>query len=683
MKAINKLLFVLLLGIGPWLFAQPRELRKAVRDREGMERDVYFQALRAVQKENPQSGMVYYALGELEYGDFLAVDPVLQRVAAKQYLLNAKTNYGLAKNFMKEDELIEELFANESELNKDSPFTAYKKVVDNKLVTTEQTLRIFDDLMYNYDRAVKNYLICRQQFIDLNARSENLRQFFLESDESVKRSVATIGTHFDSTLTYLEKYQKLYLQMPYANKQPGKVKLEEIYHFRMNGMTPSNFLTETIVLWDYKSWSERFLGLIKEEVEGLRVEIESAFQYFTETSDKLLNTNECVTADIEAYKPQRIQNLVTKYDASSPLVHLIGYLSLKTSFANTLGYDKNCNEYNSQSNDDLLSRRVRVMQNVHTELEKSDSVAQLLRNASGSTDSFQWFFDKYFSGSSTYPSFTEAQVSDGHSAFRRELNKIKSQHLNVPQPADMVSCYALRNGGLFVSSEGNSCIEMTLHTGKNTALAVVKTPNSYELMYLSAAGDGYDIEWQKPVPGKKIEFAKIVTDSLVVIGGHTGGGWLNLYDLNGTKKQDFNITGVPIQDVFYNDLLQTLTVLQVTNATNRQYRIGKYALSGKSSGSQSFTLTGQLVSTAIYEGSFWFFNHAASGNEMRADVMNVEKLSWEKDITYALSQPIYTPVVIRNDNVNLTLIGHPSADSDQVVYALIDYEGNIEDETIY
>ena len=78
----------------------------------------------------------------------------------------------------------------------------------------------------------------------------------------------------------------------------------------------------------------------------------------------LLYGDDCIQAEVDERRFQRIVNLITKYDQESVLADIFKYFLTKLDFGNQLAYERNCNEINSSLNDDYLSRKARINQNL-------------------------------------------------------------------------------------------------------------------------------------------------------------------------------------------------------------------------------------------------------------------------------------------------------------------------------
>ena len=103
MRGISVILLVFSMTITA--VAQNAAYRRLMNDRNSMDLDVFIAELKDYQLENPTYGNVYVQLGNAELSRFSGLDPITERTASRQYIYNAKTNFGLATNYIDEKDI--------------------------------------------------------------------------------------------------------------------------------------------------------------------------------------------------------------------------------------------------------------------------------------------------------------------------------------------------------------------------------------------------------------------------------------------------------------------------------------------------------------------------------------------------------------------------------------------------
>ena len=101
---MRRVVLCVFLLIPSWAWSQAGEYRKLMESQPNQTAEAFFFALQDFQKQNPQFSNVYFQLGEANLGFFASLDPVIDRVGSRQYIYNAKINYGLSKSFFDEKE---------------------------------------------------------------------------------------------------------------------------------------------------------------------------------------------------------------------------------------------------------------------------------------------------------------------------------------------------------------------------------------------------------------------------------------------------------------------------------------------------------------------------------------------------------------------------------------------------
>ncbi len=649
----------------------------------------YYKALLKFQNEYPLWPNVYFKLGNAQLEIFKQLDPLVDRSSSRQYIANVKTNYSLAKNYVDEKEITRnyEWYEMPKIKNKDSLVILVKNKVDQNYANSIVYADNYEKLVHHYDLAVKNYLEAREIFIDINTRAENLRELFLTADESLKNEVKTCGERFDSTLYHLDRYRKIYQTMPHYKIRKVNVNLVKIDYYRMNGITPTNFLLDNLELWNYKEWSENFLKLIREEVDGLQVQLSEAYARFKQLSQQTMSGDECVQANINELKLQRLANIVSKYDNQSLLIDLFKYQIAKLEFGNQVVYEKNCNISNQAPSDNLISRKARILQNLFNSYQTADSLCQVMSLSDHGTASFQWFFDRHLGGTSGINQFIANQQEQNADAIKQNMIRIKSLrdqqfYRNSFQPIKL-------------KLVGDTLTNETLVDGQWITLTQrIEIDPSYQIFFIEKSNqnliagvkqieDIFRIIWEEPLPsGQKANFYKILSDSSLIISGQSRGTWLKHLGFLGGKRADLRISETnKLQNIYFNDLLKTYTLIQEISydslTNDGKYRLMKLNSAGKVSLRKDISLKGKFINMVSQENAYWFFSceNIPEGSNINVTSFDWQSMQQQIAMSYQYSETLRDPMVIKNDNLTLTVIAELDNPT-KMTYSLIDYEGN-------
>ena len=152
--------------------AQTSTFKKLLSEKGTVNKEVFYDQLVSFQKENVEFSNVYFQIGKLELDNFLSFDPIVSRVASRQKVYNAKTNFGLAKNYLDEKEIARypDWYDAPDLKDKDSLTSIGLSNVENNFENSGKYAELYEDLVNNYDRAVFHYLRAREGFIGKNTR---------------------------------------------------------------------------------------------------------------------------------------------------------------------------------------------------------------------------------------------------------------------------------------------------------------------------------------------------------------------------------------------------------------------------------------------------------------------------------------------------------------------------------
>lgn len=680
---MKKIVLLLALNVYGLAHAQTGEYKKIFEQKPFISELEFYATLQAFQKENTEFASVYFQLGEIESQLFNGLDPIIDRRSSRQFIQNAKTNYGLCKNFfdLKEAMKNPEWYNQQKVKDKDSLQNLINSEVDVKYEAILEHATNYETLLVNYDKAVDKYLSARQRFIAINTSSDNLRELFLKASDSLKTQVKLVGDDFDSALYYLDKYRATYQKLPHDKIRKVRVVFQNIDHFRMNGITPSNFLADEIEVWNYEKWSRDFTQLLEEEVDGLRREIEEAFTYFTAVDKRMMEGDECLQVNLDDLKLQRIINLITKYDNQSILIDVFYYFRFKLAFGNQYVYERNCNIIENLPNDDIISRKARAYQNIYASLRVADSTANLTVSSRKNQTNFGWFYDEYMEEGAKR--FTEEQILENKTAFREELDKYYDLVALNEMTADTMSLLFQRQDSLLLANpvsvtEDTLRIDQTLNLIDSTAILYAK---STETLYGCASYEGdYVIDWEMPIRDS-LTYFKVLDDTSFLVGE---GENITHFFASGKKKVSFQPKrGHLTNNVLFNNLSATYTTVSQNERIDTVFTLTEIDFNGKTTKEQNFLTNGPYLNHFINDQKIWVFTavEGITGTILRAYTFDMEYHPMYS-IDYTLAFDLEDILVTKNDNETISVIGE-DREGEAYIYSLIDYEGNVKQESRY
>lgn len=682
---MRKLLTLLCLLAVVGLCAQSGEYRKLLEEQRNQTQDEFFFSLQDFQKQNPQFSNVYFQLAQMNLNYFSSEDPIINRLSSDQYIHNAKINAGLAKSFYDEKEATKnpDWYSLPKIKEKDSLVAMINQKVDGLYDSVVEYTNRYLELLDNYDKAVQKYLSSREGFVAINNSSENLRGLFLKADRSLEESIDQVGQDFDSSMYYLNQYRIIYQQMPHKRKRQVLVKRQQIEHFRMNGITPSNFLVDEIVVWDYGQWSKDFRQLLKEEVDGLKEEITEAYRFFLATNRRMLQGEECLQANLENLKLQRIINLVTKYDNQSILIDVFYYVGQKLAFGNKFVYEKNCNIIADLPSDDIISRKVRAYQNIYTSWSVADSTAQLILESPRNQTHFSWFYDSEMPEGAI--GFSDIQRQENNEAFIEELDRL--YELSAIQNMTLKDTMRFaRQDSLFLSDYGSAdgdSVEFyaAIPLTDSTRLVYGKEGEELKMMTLRADQEDFTLVWEKPQPAP-INYFKVLGDtSFVAIHEQT----LVHFYASGTDKVSLKLPSGETQNLLYNYLKAQYSLLMKDAKNDTTYNLLQIDYRGKTTAQGKFTTSGEVITHFTNGDLVWVFTSISNPDAtttLRAHIFN-STFQPVGTFDYQLANALDDIRVVKNDDQTLTVASKLRSGEEKYIYALLNYEGEVQHESVF
>lgn len=384
-----------------------------------------FSLLFEYQKTNPEFPNTYFQLGNLSYDWALKSDPFKELAQTDYYISNTKLFYGLAISKLivqdKDVQRNEKLYMNIDEF-KDN------KKLKNDIVTDFINVRLsiinrYDSSMHNsvnlLNKTVLSYQKTVSLFSEIIFNYQNINDLYLIQKDSILKSTNNLIIYYDSTIFYFNKFKESLKKDPILDYNQ-KIYPQIIKTYRLQGFSKTNFLNDSIIIWDYKAWAI-----------SLQDELNSNINHFRETisktnkalSDKEKEINE-FNKNTNIFKPisleQKIYFEIEKYDNNSLINKLFDY---KISKINLLVIYKRI--FNDTSNYSMLpEKRQMELYDLIIQKEKTDSVLNILQTNTNSKDYLKHkeFFDNNYNGFEKFQEYLKVQKYSNFSILNNSLS---------------------------------------------------------------------------------------------------------------------------------------------------------------------------------------------------------------------------------------------------------------------
>lgn len=306
-----------------------------------------YTILKKFQADNPKYFPVYYYLADLCPKVVKEYDLLQQYHEIMTMLNDAKKYYDLSLYYLnfsgvKSDR---KYFTNINPAGKKLETSDIISDVNLKKQEIETYINKIKTVYTYYSNAVYNYHTCIEKFRNIVAEYETEKSvLFIKSDDLLLK-LDSIEKNFDSTLIYFNLYRSAIDTFPIGNyKQEFHLRAIETY--RLDGLTQSNFLQNSIELWDFKSWIYKIRTIKTTDINDL-------FSIAVGVENKLRDTEKRLVADsIISYNKiieSRFLNFAKKFDFNTILEDYFLYREQNLAYRNLI--NSSLNKENPQYND--------------------------------------------------------------------------------------------------------------------------------------------------------------------------------------------------------------------------------------------------------------------------------------------------------------------------------------------
>ena len=175
----------------------------------------------------------------------------------------------------------------------------------------------FISAVNSYDRAIKI-------FAGINNKYGSLDELFMLYDEQLSSQLSELKQSYDSTIIYLDNFKKLITEYP-VNDYHQEYLIKDVETYRLSGLiTQSDFLNNSIQLWNYGKWVDDVNAVMSNDISGLRTNVET---YEKELNESLVKAaNPALYSTFEPIRRNKeLLFKLKKFDSRSLLVGVFQY----------------------------------------------------------------------------------------------------------------------------------------------------------------------------------------------------------------------------------------------------------------------------------------------------------------------------------------------------------------------
>lgn len=206
----------------------------------------------------PKQAHPYYLMANIHYRTFAKEHPLLNYLELSSAIYNMILYYGNCSHFIHDESIKKEWYMETAVDGKVSEETIV--AFTQKRLNEAKDLRTkVDELHTSYLQLVQDYDSCLMEMSALSQHYGGEKEAQLLIDDSDMALLNRMIRRARQLPKEIERYKKALDAYPIQGYQPQFI-FRPINHFRMEGMTTSDFLQNEVLLWDFVTWGETFLA---------------------------------------------------------------------------------------------------------------------------------------------------------------------------------------------------------------------------------------------------------------------------------------------------------------------------------------------------------------------------------------------------------------------------------------
>lgn len=504
-------------------------------------------------------------------------DPFLQERAINQNVYNAELYFSLAKlNFDEKIARQDGRFFDDvvpANPKKGPTFEEINDSIAKHIEKIKNFKAIFNENRTNLYSAATKYNKCISIYNEINQKNNKLKDLYFLVDNDLENKLDELKINFDSTTFYLKKLQESLKKHPMFN-YTFDYKLKPIVIYRMHGLTPANFLAQTIELWDFNLWIKSFKDVYNNDITYLYKMIDE-----TDSQNKKyvgLLEKQNIDEVPENYRiPIFLINKIYKYDYESLANSLLLFQESQINYLYQLLSYKPDTSFNAfgvnYPGADHFTKSLKFRR-------KTDSLLTLL-NQNISTEGIKKYsnvFDKKYKGETGLKDYTKKQQIYDNEAFDEAVSNYANRlltigtwdsknHNKMVYNGDSVFAQIVRTDNITKKGYFVHCKEVA---DKNLILlsGTYVDKKGERSAFVASCDTLHNIKWLKTIKqgegSRSCLFVAPVNDEIVAVvtsTAKTGNirNFMVLFDKAGTQKQ--------IVEIKNNNLPRKLLVDDIDN----------------------------------------------------------------------------------------------------------------------
>lgn len=289
------------------------------------------------QQSDPEFANTYFQLANISYYWAINSDPRINIKQTEYYIHNTKLFYSLVKSKLNVQN-------NDARKNDDFyktvPELNNTKKLDNQTVIAyiDKKTQKLDEIDLNihqfanyFNLFVKSYNKTKELFNEIISENKNLNDIYLQPKAATISKTNKIILQYDSSLYYFQLYKNSISN--YSYKKYNQILIQNnINIYRLEGLQSTNFLLDTIYIWDYKKWATTVQNKLNSDITHFRETISKTNIEINKKEAELLNDPNYSNSFKNYILDQKTIFEIEKYDYNSIITSLFKYRSARIDF---------------------------------------------------------------------------------------------------------------------------------------------------------------------------------------------------------------------------------------------------------------------------------------------------------------------------------------------------------------
>lgn len=326
------------------------------------------------QQANPKYAPVYYHMALLSWQ--LAADqhPLREYNDLEQCLYRTRVFYGNCLHYAQGQKVAPQYYQGITFKAKKPAYEDLKPVLDSRLVEVTDAETKARTLYEAYCRLAERYNRCRQLFTTFSSTYLGEKNAHLHLRDADRELLQRLALEADSLPHDIQALQQALKDRPVDDYKPY-FHFQPINLYGLDGLTGVNMLQNDVPLWDYASWSRRFL----QQQDGLYSEYYRAINTEHATLHRTMSRLE-TAGPTEVKVNELLLNRIDRIDFASPMKDWIA-LDQKAALTLLAPYDSLLHQRPDAPDDEFRDKVLLYVYDQYMRLSQVRQLRERLRTA--------------------------------------------------------------------------------------------------------------------------------------------------------------------------------------------------------------------------------------------------------------------------------------------------------------